>query len=170
MSLFIISQTLVGLSAILDVISFQIKNRTIILSLLCISSLLISAHFAILNQWTAAFMLLIGACRFLTGIFTYNIKTEYTFYFLTFITTVLSFENSLSIIACIASLLHTRASFSNHDKTMRVLMILGTGAWLFHDIFIGSPVAVLVDVLFIFSGLLGYYRIYKKTINKKSYS
>ncbi|AQM67085.1 Bacterial inner membrane protein [Vibrio campbellii] len=46
-------------------------------------------------------------------------------------------------------------------------MILGTGAWLFHDIFIGSPVAVLVDVLFIVSSLLGYYRIYKKTYKPK---
>ncbi len=53
MSLFIASQILVGLAALFDIASFQFKNRTLLLSALSISALLIAAHFALLKEWTA---------------------------------------------------------------------------------------------------------------------
>ncbi|WP_238382984.1 YgjV family protein [Vibrio coralliirubri] len=46
---------------------------------------------------------------------------------------------------------------------MRWLMVIGTGVWGVHDVIVGSPVAVLIDVLFIASSVIGYYRIHVKT-------
>jgi uncharacterized membrane protein YiaA len=163
MSLFVASQILVGLAALFDIASFQFKNRTLLLSALCISALLIAAHFALLDEWTAACLLVIGACRYLAGIVISNPKIKWLFYFVTVLGTVATFSGLTSVLSCIASLLHTKASFSNNDKLMRWLMVIGTGVWGVHDVIVGSPVAVLIDVLFVISSIVGYYRIHIKS-------
>ncbi|WP_282064287.1 YgjV family protein [Vibrio rotiferianus] len=163
MSLFVASQILVGLAALFDIASFQFKNRTLLLSALSISALLIAVHFALLTEWTAACLLVIGACRYLAGIFISNPKIKWLFYFVTLLGTVFTFSGLTSILSCTASLLHTKASFSSNDKLMRWLMVIGTGVWGVHDVIVGSPVAVLIDVLFIASSVIGYYRIHVKS-------
>lgn len=160
MSFFIASQILVGLAALFDIASFQFKDRKALLSALCISAVLIAAHFALLKEWTAACLLVIGACRYLAGIFIFDPRMKWLFYFMTVLGTVLTFSGITSILSCIASLFHTKASFCHNDKLMRWLMVIGTGVWGVHDIVVGSPVAVLIDVVFIISSGVGYYRIY----------
>ncbi|WP_238382971.1 YgjV family protein [Vibrio coralliirubri] len=100
MSLFVASQILVGLAALFDIASFQFKNRTLLLSALSISALLIAAHFALLTEWTAACLLVIGACRYLAGIFILNPKIKWLFYFVTLLGTVLTFSGLTSILSC----------------------------------------------------------------------
>ncbi len=39
-------------------------------------------------------------------------------------------------------------------------MIVGTLLWLIHNYLAGSPTAVLMELLFISSNLIGYYRYY----------
>ncbi|SKA02256.1 YgjV family protein [Photobacterium toruni] len=163
MSLFVASQILVGLAALFDIASFQFKNRTVLLSALCISALLIAAHFMLLDEWTAACLLIIGSCRYLAGIFISNPKIKWLFYLVTLLGTVITFSGLTSILSCTASLLHTKASFSSNDKLMRWLMVIGTVVWGVHDVIVGSPVAVLIDVLFVISSIIGYYRIYIKS-------
>ena len=84
-------------------------------------------------------------------------------FFVTLLGTVFTFSGLTSILSCTASLLHTKASFSSNDKLMRWLMVIGTGVWGVHDVIVGSPVAVLIDVLFIASSVIGYYRIHVKS-------
>ncbi|MFS1440775.1 YgjV family protein [Vibrio sp. 10N.286.46.E10] len=162
MSLFIASQILVGLAALFDIASFQFKNRTLLLSALSISALLIAAHFALLKEWTAACLLFIGACRYFTGIFIVSHRIKWLFYSVTLLGTLLTFNGLTSALSCTASLLHTKASFSSNDKLMRWMMVIGTAVWCIHDVLVGSPVAVLIDVLFIVSSAVGYYRIHIK--------
>ncbi|MBD1575685.1 YgjV family protein [Vibrio sp. S11_S32] len=59
-------------------------------------------------------------------------------------------------------LLNTKASFSHNDKLMRLLMTIAMTVWCVHDYIVGSPVAVLIDIVFIVSCAVGYYRIYGK--------
>ena len=54
------------------------------------------------------------------------------------------------------------AAFQEDDRRLRQLMIVGTSFWLLHNYLIGSPTAVLMEVLFISSNLVGYYRYYFK--------
>ncbi|MDR9827379.1 YgjV family protein [Vibrio sp. FNV 38] len=160
MSYFIASQILVGLAALFDIASFQFKSRKTLLSLLCISALLIGSHFVLLEEWTAACLLAVGAARYFTGIFTENRGVRWGFYIVTLLGTLFTFSGITSILSCIGSLLHTSASFNRNDKFMRVVMVIGTVVWVVHDVIVGSPVAVLLDVLFIISSYIGYYRIY----------
>ncbi len=162
MSFFIASQILAGLASLFDIASFQFKNRNKLLTTLFISALLIAAHFALLKEWTAACLLVIGACRYLAGIFISDPRMKWLFYLVTLLGTALTFSGIASVLSCIGSLFHTKASFSHNDKLMRWLMVIGTVVWLIHDIIVGSPVAVLLDVLFIISSAIGYYRIHIK--------
>ncbi|MGF1777277.1 YgjV family protein [Vibrio nomapromontoriensis] len=162
MSLFFASQILVGLAALFDIASFQFKNRTFLLSSLSISALLIASHFALLQEWTAACLLVIGACRYFTGIFISDPRMKWLFYFVTVLGAIYTFSGLTSSLSCLASLLHTKASFSRNDKLMRILMVIGTIVWGIHDVIVGSPVAVLIDILFVVSSVIGYYRIYIK--------
>ena len=43
-------------------------------------------------------------------------------------------------------------------------MLIGTGLWLIHNILAGTPMAVLMEILFITSNLVGYYRFYMKRL------
>ncbi|MGV2986583.1 YgjV family protein [Vibrio sp. E150_011] len=162
MSFFIASQILVGIAALCDVISFQFKSRHKLLLTLFISALFIAAHFALLEEWTAACLLIVGACRYLAGIFTSDPRMKWLFYSATLLGTAVTFSGLTSILSCIGSLFHTKASFSHNDKIMRWLMVIGTVVWGIHDVIVGSPVAVLLDVLFILSSVVGYYRIHIK--------
>ncbi|MBD1575686.1 YgjV family protein [Vibrio sp. S11_S32] len=93
---------MVGVAALFDIASFQFKNRTSLLTALCISALLIAAHFALLGQWTAACLLLIGACRYLAGIFFFDPRMKWLFYFVTMLATVVTFSGLTSVLSCMA--------------------------------------------------------------------
>ncbi|MEE4135689.1 MAG: YgjV family protein [Desulforhopalus sp.] len=54
MSLFALSQILVGIAICFDFLSFQFKERGRIVGCLLVSCTLISIHFMLLDHWTAA--------------------------------------------------------------------------------------------------------------------
>lgn len=159
---FFISQVLAGLAIIFDLISFQFKNRKLILISLFISGLLIAAHFALLSQWTAMSLMVIGAMRYLLSMFTSEPRIKWVFYVLTIAATAFTFDGITSIFSCLGSLLHTQASFTPDDKLLRIRMLVGTAIWGLHDAMVGSPTAVLMDLLFIISCCIGYYRYHVK--------
>ncbi len=72
----------------------------------------------------------------------------------------LSFNQWLDLLSLAGSLLQTRAAFCRNDKRLRELMFVGSGCWLLNNILLGSPMAVLMESVFIGSNLLGYYRFY----------
>lgn len=72
----------------------------------------------------------------------------------------LTYSGLVSVISCIGTLFQTRAAFCQADKNLRLLMIVGTSFWLCHNMLVGSPMAVLMELLFIGSNLVGYYRHY----------
>lgn len=64
-----------------------------------------------------------------------------------------SFESGRQFVADQGGLLRD-------DKRLRELMFIGSGCWLLNNILLGSPMAVLMESVFIGSNLLGYYRFY----------
>ena len=76
------------------------------------------------------------------------------------IASALTYEGLLSILGCGGSLFGTVASFSKDDKLLRQLMLIGTSLWLVHNILAGSPGAVVLEIFFICSNLVGYFRYY----------
>lgn len=160
MSSFLLSQILIGVAICTDTISFQFKERKKIVACLLISCILISTHFMLLGHWTAAFLALIAALRFATNIFTTSKKLMVLFLVANIIISIITYEGLLSILSCAGSLFGTVASFCKEDKLLRQLMLVGTMLWIVHNFLAGSPGAVLMEVIFISSNLVGYFRFY----------
>ena len=83
------------------------------------------------------------------------------------IITVGTFSGLLSVLSFSATLFQTTAAFCQSDQRLRQLMIVGTSLWLVHNYLAGSPTAVLMEVLFIGSNLVGYYRYYGVSLQVK---
>ncbi len=160
MSLFVLSQILIGIAICSDVISFQFKERVHIVSCLLVSCIMISLHFMCLGHWTAACLGLIAAGRFITTIFSTSKLFLWLFVGITVITSALTYEGLLSILGCSGAIFGTVASFSKEDKLLRQLMAIGTVIWIIHNYLAGSPGAVLMEIFFLSSNLIGYFRYY----------
>ena len=160
MSLFVLSQVLVGVALCSDIISFQFKKRAHIISCLFASCILISLHFICLGHWTAACLGILAASRFLVSLFSTSRVVMLFFMGMAILASILTYEGLLSILGCGGSLFGTVASFSKDDKLLRQLMLIGTILWLVHNIIAGSPGAVVVEIFFICSNLVGYFRYY----------
>jgi hypothetical protein len=64
-SAFLLSQILIGLAFLFDLASFQFKERKYTLVCFALAAALISAHYFLLEQDTAGFIIALSAARFL---------------------------------------------------------------------------------------------------------
>jgi hypothetical protein len=159
---FIISQILVAIAIGFDLMSFQFKDRKKIVTCLFFAGILISSHFMLLEQWTAASLMAIATVRYLVSVFSTSEKLKYLFCSASIISSVITYSGLISVISCLGSIFQTIAAFNKDDRRLREFMIIGTAFWLLHNYLIGSPTAVIMEVLFISSNLFGYYRFYYK--------
>ncbi|NOI67436.1 YgjV family protein [Vibrio sp. 99-8-1] len=160
MTPFFLSQILVAVAIGFDLMSFQFKDRKKIVTCLFFAGSLISSHFILLEQWTAATLMIIATVRYLVSIFSTSQKLKYAFCTASVISAVVTYSGLVSVISCFASVFQTVAAFNKDDRRLRELMIIGTALWLIHNYMVGSPTAVVMEVLFITSNLVGYYRYY----------
>lgn len=160
MSYFVLSQILVAIAIVFDLMSFQFKDRRKIVFSLFIAGLLISTHFLLLEQWAAAGLMAIASIRYLTSFFTTSKKWMTVFILSSVGITILTYAAVTNLISCIGSIIQTGAAFCENDKKLRQLMIVGTSFWLIHNYMVGSPVAVVMELLFIASNIIGYFRHY----------
>ena len=164
MSIFLISQILVGIAIIFDLLSFQFKERKHIVTCLFFAGILISTHFALLEQWTAASLMGIATTRYLTSIFSTSKKLAWFFSLSSIFAATVTYAGVTSVLSCFGSVFQTIAAFNKDDKRLRELMIIGTSFWLIHNYIVGSPAAVIMEILFISSNLIGYYRYHRNSI------
>ncbi|PTP06445.1 hypothetical protein CWO17_09535 [Vibrio sp. 10N.286.45.A3] len=165
MSAFYLSQVLVAIAICFDLLSFQFKERKKIVTCLFFAGVLISSHFILLEQWTAASLMTIATIatiRYLTSVFSTSSKFKYLFCSMSVVATAVTYSGLTSVLSCFASVFQTFAAFNKDDRRLRELMIIGTSFWLVHNYLVGSPTAVLMEALFICSNLVGYYRFYFK--------
>ncbi|MBL0622646.1 YgjV family protein [Aeromonas veronii] len=160
MSLFLWSQLVVSLALLLDLLSFQLRERRRILACLALSCVLNAGHFALLGQWSAASLLLLASVRFLVSIWLVHRILMWLFMGLACAAALATYQGLLSWIGLLATLLQTRAAFCPDDRQLRRRMLLGTLCWLGNNLLVGSPVAALMEGLFLVSNLVGYYRHY----------
>jgi hypothetical protein len=167
MSPFWLSQLLVGIAIGTDLLSFQFKDRRHIVACLFISCLLISAHFMLLDHWTAAGLGLLAASRFLSSLFSTSKLLMAFFLVATVVVAAVTYSGLLTLLGAAGGIFGTIASFCRQDKLLRQLMLVGTILWLIHNIIAGSPLAVLMEALFISSNLVGYFRFYIRPKRQK---
>ena len=164
MSLFLWSQLVLSLALLLDLLSFQLRARRAILACLALSCTLNGAHFALLGQWSAALLLWLASLRFVVSMLATHRLLMWLFMGLSCLAVLATYRGPLVLLGLLASLLQTRAAFCPDDRLLRRWMLLGTLCWLVNNLLVGSPVAALMEGLFLVSNLVGYYRHYGRRV------
>ncbi|MDO6487492.1 YgjV family protein [Colwellia sp. 6_MG-2023] len=160
MSDFFISQLLVSVTLIIECCAMQLKNKNYILALLSVSCFFNGFHYLLLDQPTAGFIFLFSSLRFLISI-KWKLKwLSFASLGVSLLITVATYIGLLSIVGFIATVFITIGSFSHNDKFLRLMMIIGGSLWLVHNLILWTPIGVLVEVIFVGSSFIGYYRYY----------
>lgn len=155
---FALSQLLAALAFAGGIIAFQQRERAGMLKFWFVSALLNASHFAVLGQYEAALFVGLTAVRFLVAALSPRQRWMYCFLALSTLLIVLSYNNPLNLLPYLAAIVGTVGSFQKNVVVVRLLMAVGATAWVIHNLLVGSPVAVLMELAFLSSNLVGYVR------------
>ncbi|SEL72439.1 inner membrane protein [Colwellia chukchiensis] len=165
MTAFFLSQLLVTITLIIESFAMQLKNKNYILAALSVSCFFNAWHYLLLEQPTAGYIFLFSSIRFLVSIKWKSQWISVASLSLSLLITISTYIGVLSIIGFIATVFITVGSFSKNDKFLRLMMIAGGSLWLLHNLLLWTPVGIMVEVIFVGSSAIGYYRYYRA--NKK---
>jgi hypothetical protein len=160
MSDFALSQLIVAIALLFDLSSVQMQERRHLIIGQMIAGSLIATHFFLLDQITAGCMFTLGAIRLLISLKWQGKTVRLTFYALIILAAAWTSVGLISVIACLASLTMATGAFSTSLKKLRLYFITGSSIWLLHNLMAWTPVGIVMEILFLSSNLLGYYRFF----------
>lgn len=158
MSAFVISQILAGLTLLTGMVAFQLKGRALILRVWCLAASFAAAHFFVLGSVEAGLLIAVTALRFLISSFTTDKRLLYLFLGLAVTGFAWTYASPVSFLALAATIIGTYSSFHGSEKAVRFGMMATEVLWAIHNLIVWSPVAVLMEVLFFTSNLVGMLR------------
>ena len=158
MSAFVISQILAGLTLVTGMAAFQLKERVHILRGWCLAALFAAAHFFVLGANEAGILVTVTALRFAVSSYTTNVKWMWLFLGLAVAGFAWTYQSPVSFLALAATFVGTYGSFHGSEKAVRYGMMATELLWALHNLIVWSPVAVLMEVLFFTSNLVGLLR------------
>ena len=159
---FIISQILVWIAIFTDFLSFQFKERKKVLLILTISAFLITIHYGLLWEINAFYLMLISTISFLVSSFTHNEKIMILFFILYIFPIALNYTSSIDIILFVGLYIMLVAKFMKNDKYLRISVMWATCCLILFNILVFTPGGVILEILFLWSNILGYYKHYIK--------
>ena len=160
LSAFLVSQILIGIAFLFDLASFQFKRREVTLCFFFAAASLISVHFFLLGATTAGFVMAVSAFRFVVSIFSTDKRLKYLFILLIVGLGVWTYDGWEDVFSIAAGIFGTLSSFHPDPKRLRELMAVGSVLIIVHNIMIFSPAAIALDIFFLGSNLVSYYRFY----------
>ena len=158
MSAFVLSQLLIGVAFLIDLASFQFRERCYVLMCLAAAACLIGVHFWLLDAYTAAFLGFLAALRFITALFSRSPLLLMLFLGVVLVNAVLTWVGVMSLLATVGSLISTTAAFLHSDRGFRIMMMIASLFWIAHNAVAQSPAAIALESFFLLSNLVGYYR------------
>lgn len=160
MSPFELSQLIIGIAFLADMASFQFKQKRHVLMCLAVAASLIGAHFFVLQVYTAAVLGFLAAARFITAMFSNSRQLYVLFMGLVLLNGVLTWAGVLTALSTCGALISTTGAFASNDKDFRRIMMVASLVWILHNVLAVTPAAVALEIVFLGSNLLGYYRFY----------
>jgi len=156
----VLAQILAAFALILDVAAFQFRGRRLIIGCMLAASALLAAHFAVLGQDAAAMLVCVSVLRYCVSLVTTS--RVWMFACMAAAAGALLFDSFhlVTTLALVGSVVVTYAVFQRSDYRMRVTMIFGVALWVVHNVLIWSPLAALIEFLFLSSNLVGFWRFY----------
>lgn len=165
-SAFALSQILIGIAFLFDLASFQFKERKLTLVCFGCAAALISVHFFLLGAVTAGAVVAVSVLRFTTAFFTTDRRVMYFFALLVLLLGFYTYDGFEDILITIALLFSTFASFVPSERHLRHFMMMGTSFTIVHNILIFSPAAIALEVFFLGSNLVSYWRFFLRPVKR----
>ena len=159
---FIFSQIFVFFAILSDILSFQYKQRKKVLFFIALSSLLIGIHYFLLGEINAGILLMFSFLSSVISIFTSNKKYLYIFFILYLIPITLNYSTPTDLLIFVGIYLGLISKFQSKDEHLRIIMMIASLFVISFDIIIFSPLAIILDSIFLISNIVGYYRFYIK--------
>lgn len=163
MTLFIASQLIATGAFILDVSAFFFTGRVQTLRCLALSTFFMSAHFILLSQWSAATLMLIASCRYLTATQIRHGSVMWLFIGISIASGLFTWQRPADLLPVSGSLLHTFAAFRQHFLTLRLFTAAGSLCWFVNNLLCHSPVAAVMEASFLLSTLISCFWLKKRT-------
>ena len=160
MSAFLVSQILVGFVFLLDLASFQFKKREITLSVITVGASINAVHFYLLGQDTAALVMAVGALRLAVSIFSSDKRLMYVFLVLILSLGLWTYDGLEDVFSIFAITMATIAAFQIDGKRLRQFWGVASLSIITHNIMIFSPAGIALEVFFLGSNLVSYWRFY----------
>ncbi|WP_421869636.1 YgjV family protein [Motiliproteus sp.] len=158
MTPFLLSQILAGLVILVDATALQMRKRSHLQLCLCLASSLLAIHFFLLDKQTAGWMMILAAVRFFITIHWQSKWLAALFVVVSLTTTAYTFAGYLSLLSGAGNLLSTLGSFCKTDRALRLMLISASCCWIVHNTLAFTPLGILVEGIFLSSGLIGFYR------------
>jgi len=155
---FLWSQLLAGLAFAAGISAFQLQQRQSILVCWFVSATLNASHFWVLGQTAAALFVGFTAVRFLVAAYYPRPSLMWIFLSVSSLLLWLTYQTPLQLLPYFAAIVGTFGSFQHKVLWVRSCMAMGACAWICHNILVGSPVAVAMELAFLASNLLGFWR------------
>lgn len=157
---FLASQIFAFLAIITDFLSFQFKERKHILLILTLSCVFITIHYFLLGEINAGILLTISALSFLVSSFSHDKRWMYVFFILYLLPVTLNYTSWHDLLLFFALYIILIGKFQKNDKRIRLFIMGATLLTITYNILIFTPMGVLLEVLFLSSNILGFYRHY----------
>ncbi len=160
MSDFLLAQLIVSVALLFDLSSVQMRKREHLVIGQAIAASLIATHFFIMGYNTEGAVFLVGCLRLLISLKWRNRLVQATAYGFIVAVTLFTYQGFLSLLSCAASLLMAIGAFAPSLRQLRLFFIAGSSTWLLHNILAWTPIGILMELLFLSSNLVGYYRFF----------
>ncbi len=156
--LFFGSQVLAAIAFSSGIFAFWQQQRSAMLKFWFISAILNASHFGLLGQYEAALFVGLTAIRFLVAAL--QPRQYWMLLFMAAATVILltTYSSPLNLLPYTAAMLGTFGSFQTRVGLVRLCMAVGASIWVLHNILVGSPVAVMMELAFLLSNLVGFLR------------
>ena len=158
---FLLSQILAAGAFVLGLGAFQFAAKRSVFLAMAASALLKSLHFFLLACPEAGVLMLVVASRFTAGIFTVSRLAMYFYIAVSLVVFAATYQGALAWLALLGALLVAVSSFQRSDRTVRLLIMAGTSCWVVHNAIAASPVGTLMELAFLGSNMVGYWRFYQ---------
>ena len=158
MSTFFLSQCVAALAFAAGLAAYQGRTRRQILGRWSLAAGLNAAHFALLGVPGATTLAAITSVRFLVAAYVADRRVMLVFLALATAGFLLTYIHPFGFLALGATLLGTWASFQPRAGTVRIAFAVCASLWFVHNLLAGSPVAALMEVAFLASNALGWWR------------
>ena len=92
----------------------------------------------------------------------------YLFFGLILVSFFFSYKGPIELLGLFATLSATYGSFQKTLPRVRVVFMISAGCWLLHNLLARTPVAALMEAMFLTSNAVGYWRFVRGRLNHRA--